>query len=127
MSIEKNSIGDRIKFKRAVAQKNGDGSYTVRVFSAFDKSTDVLFPMDPFGELLALEYTNFKNAQAESGPLSPATQAILSEAKAADSNDLHEQLMAKVAALSPVPSGETGRPFTPEKYPQEELDEIKNK
>jgi len=105
MSIEKNSIGDRIKFKRAVAQKNGDGSYTVRVFSAFDKSTDVLFPMDPFGELLALEYTNFKNAQAESGPLSPATQAVVSDAKAMSSNDLHEQLMAKVASLSPVPSG----------------------
>jgi len=104
-----------MSFKKAVAQKNGDGSYTVRVFSAFDKSSDVLFPMDPFGELLALEYTNFKNAQAKSGPLSPATQAIVSEAKDMSSNDLHEQLMAKVASLSPVPTVETptGRVMDP--------------
>ena len=94
MSFEKNSIGDRITFKKAVAQKNSDGSYTVRVFSAFDKSSDVLFPMDAESERLALEYTNFKNGQAVSGPLSPATQAVVAELKAMGNNDRHEQLMA---------------------------------
>lgn len=80
--------------KNAQALKNGDGSYTVRVFSSFDKSTDVLFPMDSENEQLALEYANFKNAQAESGPLSPATQAVVADLKASeDPQDLHERLM----------------------------------
>ena len=49
---------------RAQALKNGDGSYTVRVFHnhpAAD-STDVLFPLDSQSEQLALEYSNFQNA-----------------------------------------------------------------
>lgn len=80
---------------KAVAQKNGDGSYTVRVFSAFDRSTDVVFPYDPETERLALEYVNFKNSLAVSGPLSPATQAVVADLKAMDGNDLHEQLMSE--------------------------------
>lgn len=85
---------------RAQALKNGDGSYTVRVFSAFDKSTDVLFPMNDETERLALEYAEFKNSQAVTGPDSPATQAVLADFKAMQSNDRHEQLMA-AAQLTP--------------------------
>lgn len=86
----------------AVAQKNSDGSYTVRVFHAYDRSTDIVFPYTPEGPMLALEYANFKNAQMESGPESPATRAVVAEAKAAqDPEDKHERLMA-AADLQPV-------------------------
>jgi hypothetical protein len=66
---------------KATAQKQSDGSYIVRVFNKFDRSTDIVFPYDPQTEVLALEYMNFKNAQAESGPESPATQAVVREFK----------------------------------------------
>jgi hypothetical protein len=78
---------------KALAQKNGDGSYTVRVFSAADKSTDVIFPMDPYSQQLAVEYAAFKNAQEVSGPDSPATRAVVADMKAMVANDRHERIM----------------------------------
>jgi hypothetical protein len=78
---------------KALAQKNSDGSYTVRVFSAADRSTDVVFPMDPYSQQLAVEYAAFKNAQEVSGPDSPATRAVVADMNAMVSNDRHEQIM----------------------------------
>ena len=85
---------------KALAQKNSDGSYTVRVFSAADRSTDVVFPYDSYNKQLAVEYAAFKNAQEVSGPNSPATRAVLADAEAMAGNDLHEQLMATMEPSS---------------------------
>jgi hypothetical protein len=89
-------------FHKAVAQKNSDGSYTVRVIhdGVNGRSTDVVFPMDSENERLALEYAKFKNDQSRSGPKSPATQAVVSDMKGMLNNDRHEQLMEK-AVLEP--------------------------
>jgi len=78
-------------FKKAIAQKNSDGSYTVRVFSSPDRSTDVLFPMDPWNEKLAKEYEEFLNNK--SGPNSLATKAVLGDLRGMEAHDRHEQLM----------------------------------
>src|SRR5271157_2041599 len=88
-------------YPAATAQKMSDGSYLVRVFHAYDRSTDVTFPLDSENERLALEYANFKIAQRLSGPQSPATAAVIADAKASeDPNDLHERLVA-TAMLTP--------------------------
>ena len=78
---------------KAEAQKNSDGSYTVRVFHTPESSSDVVFPYNPHTSNLAVEYANFKNSQNESGPKSPATRAVVRDLKGMLSNDKHEQLM----------------------------------
>jgi hypothetical protein len=112
---------------KALAVKNADGSFIVRVFYLPERYTEVLFPHDSQSEQLALEYAEFKNSQRVTGPDSPATQAVLTEYRAMQSNDIHEQLMEKAAAnLQPVteinPAGEQGTtrvPFAPEPLPLE--------
>jgi hypothetical protein len=84
-------------FKKAIAQKNSDGSWTVRVFSSPDRSTDVLFPMDPWNEKLAREYEKFKNEQ--SGPNSLETKAVLGDLRGMEAHDRHEQLMEKATLV----------------------------
>lgn len=105
---------------KSEALKQPDGSFVVRVFHAHDRSTDVVFPYTPEAPLLALEYAEFKNAQRVTGPDSPATQAVLADYHAMQSNDTHEQLMEKAAAnLKPVtvteinPAGEQGTSRVP--------------
>jgi hypothetical protein len=99
---------------KTTAQKNGDGSYTVRVFQSQDRSTDVVFPHDAENERLALEYADFKNSQKVSGPDSPATQSVMSDYRAMQSNDEHERLMEKAAKnlVPQKPAEET--PSTPD-------------
>jgi hypothetical protein len=94
-------------FKKAIAQKNSDGSYTVRVFSSPDRSTDVVFPMDPWNEKLAKEYEEFLNNK--SGPNSLATKAVLGDLRGMEAHDRHEQLMEEAML---VPDMETRKLFS---------------